>query len=246
MYASDYDGKLMDMNSYPAYIRDEASDGWLTHAWVNLMRPYYRTFEICMCPATKGKKWSDLENYNDPLAAYDFNVLAGDVVMGEFIDQQHYKIGDEYLSGSYGKNPWVSEPHNDLKGDDFYSYKNFFLNVRVKKVSQIPLFGDANFTGGFPHVYDEPADLKFHGPIDWPNEINRWNLDRHNLSVNFVFLDWSVRKAGLKQLWLLRWSQEMIDVGGKTMNGWGHAGLFDPDVVDDWPEWMQSAKNYDL
>jgi hypothetical protein len=31
--------------------------------------------------------------------------LAGDVVMGEFIDQQHYKIGDEYAYGSYGKNP---------------------------------------------------------------------------------------------------------------------------------------------
>jgi prepilin-type N-terminal cleavage/methylation domain-containing protein len=237
MYSGEYDGKLMDMNEY--------SGEWMTHAWVSLMKSYYKTFDMVMCPAAV-KKWSEQENYNDPLAAWDFTFLEGDVVMGEFADQQHYKIGDEYAYGSYGKNPWVSEASTDLIGDDFYNYEYYFQNVRVKNVSQIPLFGDSNFTGGFPHVYDEPADLKFHGPVDYPSEINRWNLDRHKLSVNLVFLDWSVRKVGLKQLWVLRWSRETLDVGGKTMNGWGRADLYDPTEPLDWPEWMQNSKNYDL
>ena len=69
---------------------------------------------------------------------------------------------------------------------------------------------------------------------------------RHKLSVNLVFLDWSVRKIGLKQLWVLRWSRETLDVGGKAMNGWGRAGLYDPTEPLDWPEWMQNSQNYDL
>jgi prepilin-type N-terminal cleavage/methylation domain-containing protein len=247
MYAGDYNGKLMDMNSYPAYITPVNTDGWMAHAWVPLMKPYYQTFDIIMCPAAV-KKWSEQEFYDDPLAAWDFTFLAGDVVMGEFWDQQHYKIGDQYAYGSYGKNPWVSEASTDLIGDDFYTYKNYFLNVRVKNVSQIPLFGDANFTGGFPHVHDEPSNLKFHGPVDWPNEINRWNLDRHKLSVNFVNLDWSVRKVGLKQLWQLRWSRELVtDENGVNVSGWNNQSVV-PDWNDplQWPEWMQKAKNYDL
>jgi len=249
MYASEYDGKLMDMNIYPAYISSSNSDGWLSHAWVPLMFKYANSFEIYLCPATADKRWSNLENYQDPLAAYDFTFLAGDVVMGEFIDQQHYRIGDQYLYGSYGKNPWVSQASSDLKDDDFYSYYNYFLNIRVKETSRIPLFGDANFTGGFPHVHDEPAPFRLHGPVDGgnPGEINRWNLDRHNLSVNFVNLDWSVRKIGLKQLWALKWSKETVNDGGRTVNGWGNLNVV-PDWNDPmvWPEWMRNAKNYDL
>jgi prepilin-type N-terminal cleavage/methylation domain-containing protein len=248
MYAGEYDGKLMDMNSYPAYISASNPDGFMAHAWVPLMKPYYRTFEIVMCPSAVNR-WSDLENYDDPLAAYDFTFLAGDVVLGEFYDQQQYKIGDEYLYGSYGKNPWVSYASTELIGDDFYNYEHYFQTVRVKNVSQVPLFGDCNFTGGFPHVHDEPSEFRLHGPIDGdpPGEINRWNLDRHKLSINLVFLDWSVRKVGLKQLWQLRWSKETIEVGGGSVNGWGRPGeVPDPEDPEDWPEWMRNAKNYDL
>jgi|GEM_PF-4704322 len=35
-------------------------------------------------------------------------------------------------------------------------------------------------------------------------------------------------------------------VAGKTMNGWGRTGAFDPDKLEHWPEWMQNAQNYDL
>jgi prepilin-type N-terminal cleavage/methylation domain-containing protein len=246
MYAGEYDGKLMGMNTYAAYIRDEEPDGWLTHAWVNLMRPYYQSFDMVMCPSAVNK-WSDLENYSSPLAAWDFRFLEGSVVMGEFGDQQHYKIGDEYAYGSYGKNSWVTQASTDLIGNDFYNYEYFYHNVRVKNVSRIPLFGDANFTGGFPHVHDEPSEFREHPPVcGCGGEVNRWNLDRHKLSVNFVFLDWSVRKVGLKQLLSLRWSKETLNIGGKTMNGWGRTGAYEPDVREHWPDWMQNAQNYDL
>ena len=220
MYSGDFDDKLMDMNEY--------NGNWMSHAWVTLMYPYYRTFDICMCPSAI-YEWSKMVNYSHPLAAWDFRILEDDLIIEEF--DTYYLVGNEYAYGSYGKNPWVSEPSTDSIGDDFYSYKNYFQTVLIKNASRTPLFGDCNYTGGFPHVHDEPVETWLHGPVDLtpPGEINRWNLDRHNLSVNLLFLDYSVRKVGLKQLWQLRWSKE---------DGWGNL-----DPVE-WPEWMRNAKNY--
>jgi prepilin-type processing-associated H-X9-DG protein len=105
--------------------------------------------------------------------------------------------------------------------------------------------GDSNYTGAFPEIFDQPAQFREHGPVDGEN-INRWNLDRHNLSVNFVFLDWSVRKVGLKQLWQLKYSKQTVESGGQQVT-WGHPDVVpQPDVLEDWPEWMQPSKNYEL
>jgi hypothetical protein len=94
-------------------------------------------------------------------------------------------------------------------------------------------------------IWDEPAPTRIHHPWgdDDGGEINRWNLDRHRLSVNLVFLDWSVRKVGLRQLWSLHWSRQKNESGA----GWGNLEVVpnwnDP---EQWPEWMRKSKNYDL
>jgi prepilin-type N-terminal cleavage/methylation domain-containing protein/prepilin-type processing-associated H-X9-DG protein len=227
MYAGDWDKKLMDMNAY--------NGRWMSHAWATLMHPYYKTFDICICPAATFR-WSKMVNYSHPLASWDFTLL-GDTLIEEEFDT-YYLVGNEYAYGSYGKNPWVSEPSPELIGEDFYDYKYYFQTVLINKAHQIPLFGDCNYTGGFPHVHDEPVETWLHGPVDLfpPGEINRWNLDRHNLSVNLLFLDSSVRKVGLKQLWQLRWSKE---------NNWGNLDIIpDPEDPMQWPKWMRNAKNY--
>jgi hypothetical protein len=51
-----------------------------------------------------------------------------------------------------------------------------------------------------------------------------------------LFLDWSVRKVGLKELWTLRWSP-----GFNTAGPWTKAGGVRP---DDWPEWIRGFKDY--
>ncbi|MHC4256267.1 MAG: hypothetical protein ACYSUL_11765, partial [Planctomycetota bacterium] len=75
------------------------------------------------------------------------------------------------------------------------------------------------------------------------DETNRWNLDRHRLSVNLTFLDWSVRKVGLRQLWSLKWSKQMDDAG---LNAWRIPNVPDWNDPMQWPEWMRNSKNYDL
>ena len=61
-------------------------------------------------------------------------------------------------------------------------------------------------------------------------------MDRHNGYINGVFLDWSVRKIGLKELWTLKWYKDF-----DTANPWTKAGGVQP---EDWPEWMRGFKDY--
>ena len=61
-------------------------------------------------------------------------------------------------------------------------------------------------------------------------------INRHNGHINGLFLDWSVRKIGLKELWTLQWDDQSITTGP-----WTKAGGVKP---EDWPEWMRGFKDY--
>ena len=151
--------------------------------------------------------------------------------------------------GSYGKNEWCTDGEWwDPAGAASLTY--YFRNIRVKSVSRIPLHGDANWAAGFPLWSDEPADVERHNPVcGCGGEINRWNLNRHNYSVNFVFLDWSVRKVGLRQLWAVKWNTESEGPTNAPVSPWGNINYVPnwEDLEDPaWPEWMKKSKNYDL
>ena len=61
-------------------------------------------------------------------------------------------------------------------------------------------------------------------------------INRHNGFINGLFLDWSVRKIGLKELWTLKW-----DDRSDTAGPWTKAGGVQP---DDWPHWIRGFKDY--
>jgi prepilin-type processing-associated H-X9-DG protein len=61
-------------------------------------------------------------------------------------------------------------------------------------------------------------------------------INRHEGGVNCLFLDWSVRKVGLKELWTLKWNAEF-----NTAGPWTRAGGVQP---EDWPPWMRKFKDY--
>jgi prepilin-type processing-associated H-X9-DG protein len=60
--------------------------------------------------------------------------------------------------------------------------------------------------------------------------------NRHDGYVNSLFLDWSVRKIGLKQLWTLKWHRDF-----DTCGQWTTAGGVQP---EDWPKWMRGFRDY--
>lgn len=59
--------------------------------------------------------------------------------------------------------------------------------------------------------------------------MNRFCINRHNGTVNALFLDWSIRRIGLKQLWTLKWNRTY------NVNA-------DPPVR---PPWTKEFKDYD-
>ena len=61
-------------------------------------------------------------------------------------------------------------------------------------------------------------------------------INRHEATVNCLFMDWSVRKIGLKELWTLKWHNQW-----DTAGPWTKAGGVRP---EDWPEWMRRFKDY--
>ena len=61
-------------------------------------------------------------------------------------------------------------------------------------------------------------------------------MNRHDGGINMCFLDSSVRKVGLKELWTLKWHRQY-----DTANRWTKAGGVRP---EDWPEWMRKFKDY--
>jgi len=69
-------------------------------------------------------------------------------------------------------------------------------------------------------------------PSNWPYLC----INRHDGAVNHLFLDWSVRKVGLKELWALKWNPDF-----DTHGPWTRAGGVRP---EDWPPWMRRFKDY--
>jgi prepilin-type N-terminal cleavage/methylation domain-containing protein/prepilin-type processing-associated H-X9-DG protein len=239
MYADDNNGTLMDFTMINGIEYD--------HAWVYLMKSYIGDWEICRCPATI-YTWGDGGNYQDPLMGWDFQII-GDVVDDGY--EAMFTINNQWAYGSYGKNAFVTNgdafPATRFASEHSWMYEYCYKNIRVQGVSRISLFGDSQWMGGWPSVYTEPAPTREHGP-DGGDILNQWNLDRHNMSVNMLFLDWSVRKVGLRQLWSLKWSKQTVaDENGINVPAWGNLSVV-PDWNDplQWPEWMRNSKNYGL
>ncbi len=61
-------------------------------------------------------------------------------------------------------------------------------------------------------------------------------ISRHSGTMNALFLDWSVRPIGLKELWTLKWHGSF-----NTAGPWTRAGGVKP---EDWPPWMRKFKDY--
>jgi hypothetical protein len=66
--------------------------------------------------------------------------------------------------------------------------------------------------------------------------MGRYCLDRHDAFAGCLLLDYSARKVGLKELWTFKWHRNYNQAGPYTLGGGVQAS--------DWPEWMQTFKDY--
>jgi len=128
--------------------------------------------------------------------------------------------------GSYGFNEELFDirPTSGLRplrgGMDIYS---------VRGKANVPMLLDCPKWSGRHRVFPWLPPFEGFG-------MQSFCINRHNGHVNGLFLDWSVRRIGLKELWTLKWDQEF-----DTANIWTKAGGVQP---EDWPQWMRGFKDY--
>jgi len=126
--------------------------------------------------------------------------------------------------GSYGINGFVET--NTRQGE-----QKHWKNKNVKGAAYVPLFLGANRLDGWPEAVDAPPSFDGEFQLGEGNNMQRFCMNRHKGFVNCLFLDFSARKAGLKELWRLNWHREWT----KDINSRG---------MPIWPDWMNQFKDY--
>lgn len=138
--------------------------------------------------------------------------------------------------GSYGLNYNVFATFPPLEGMAGMASMGRFLKQytdvsAVRGRSNIPLLLDAVAPSCGMILEQAPP------PAAEPNDTDRGLcINRHNGTLNSLFLDWSVRSVGLKELWTLKWH-----LAFNTSGPWTKAGAVKPDA---WPKWMRGFPDY--
>ena len=137
--------------------------------------------------------------------------------------------------GTYGLNGWLFQrasgpapPWEEVPP----SYTDMFS---MRRTAGVPLLLDCVSDFGSP-TDDTPPPYQ---EAEWrgaSSTMTPFCINRHNGNINGLFLDWSVRKVGLKELWTLKWHRDF-----NTANKWTKAGGVTP---TQWPPWMRGFKDY--
>jgi hypothetical protein len=136
--------------------------------------------------------------------------------------------------GSYGYNDWLFKgfSQNPARLDGKLIEMDVFS---FRGRTDVPVLLDASMPWGSPQlpwqVLRPPTTAEGATGAGLPCCINR-----HSACVNALFLDWSVRKVGLKELWTLYWCADFNRSGP-----WTKAGSVKPEK---WPKWMRNFKDY--
>lgn len=136
--------------------------------------------------------------------------------------------------GSYGINTYI---YNRPKGGVVNKPGTegiFWRRTDVKGAAIVPLLLDAVWLASPPWPSDDPPEYEGErwSPGGGADGMGIFCINRHNGFVNGLFLDLTVRKVGLKQLWILKWNRD-FDI---------HAPL------PDWPNvgngWLAKFRDY--
>jgi prepilin-type N-terminal cleavage/methylation domain-containing protein/prepilin-type processing-associated H-X9-DG protein len=203
------------------------NEGWGSNSertlWPNALRPYYKdSWDMLLCP-TAVRVMRDLNDWGTFKAAWrDMDLPGG---------------GEHRYTFSYSINSWTNYMH-DNRGARLEEW--FWKSaVDVKSANNVPVFADATWHDAWPLHTDTPSptmDAFGIGNQGTTGEMNHFCIDRHNGFVNFLFMDWSTRGVGLKELWTLKWHRTFDKMGP-----WTRAGGVQS---EDWPVWLRRYKDY--
>ena len=219
-YTTDNEGKF--------WRNDDSHPYW----WFNVLESW-RYEDLCFCPMAV-KINPDPERHLYP---------SGVIIGSKFTawDEGPWALRDfgKAVHGSYGGNSWVQD--GPEYAPDAADPSIFWRTCLVEHPANVPVFMDCGDSVISPnHRYPETLPTEFDPPkyddVITPFSISVICINRHNGGINSLFMDWSVRKVSLKELWTLKWHRKF-----DTANPWTKAGGVKP---TDWPQWMRKFKDY--
>ncbi len=139
--------------------------------------------------------------------------------------------------GSYSLNEWIYDSDDTGGGRRLEEY---WRSTNHKGLNNVPVMADGAWRAdGQPYETDAPPSYDGEprsGVGTTGNEMRIFSINRHDGFVNVLFMDWTTRKVGLKELWTLKWNTD-YNIAGP----WTTAGFAQP---ADWPQWMRHFKDY--
>ena len=152
-----------------------------------------------------------------------------------------WSANGSFVICSYGGNASVGY---DVTRPERPPHPRLWEAVDVKAPDRVPFFFDCASpffvavagTPGLRHDMGPPPQREGYQGSILGDRAYQVCMNRHEGAINTVFLDGSVRKVGLKELWTLKWHRQY-----NTANRWTKArGV----QAEDWPEWMRGFKDY--
>ncbi len=211
---------------FSAYLTDNDDtfmDGWFGNPndrdgqWMYALRGYTGfSHKIWCCPEASNKALCPIDPWGNVQ-----NEFTSKSPWGHIVHLQHAGYATEEEDyGSYGINSYVYNVPVTSMGVAKESFWAKSTNANVS-LSSIPVFMDNMWCESWPLPNEGPPQIE-----------GRWGgygmhsvcIDRHNgVYINILFMDWSVRKTDLKQLWRLKWHRD-----------------WPKNVVEPhWPQWME-------
>lgn len=224
MYTGQNDGFFIS-----GLLNDSATDAGSGRWWMKSLEPFYDEPKLRLCPeATRHDGPASAPIGRDSFDAWVVPLWPDEI---HFDEDDADVILDDFpcLLGSYGPNGWICNPPattsggqkvNNLWGRTPINWH--WRNAYVKRTNEIPVFLDCMWVDAWPKETDEPAVIEeWRFDMVGEHEMRRFCVNRHQRFVNVLFMDWSVRKVGLKELWTLRWHKEYDTCAPATLCGFG-------------------------
>ncbi|MHC4423297.1 MAG: type II secretion system protein [Planctomycetota bacterium] len=230
MYANDWDMKFMK--------------GWWTggpgpinpprHYWMEALRYCYGDdgdIRVCPMAARTGTSVGQgaFGGVQPDATFYGWGTFSGEI--GEVSGDWNWAMAGDY--GSYAMNAYINDPPLGAGTYQGHEPKWNWRSANVRGTANIPLMTAGQWIDAWPHHINDPPRMQGQR---WDNVdmITRVCLNRHEGFVNMVFMDYTVRKIGLKQMWKLKWNR-MFDLDeGPT-----------PENFDTLAPWMKKFKDYE-
>jgi prepilin-type N-terminal cleavage/methylation domain-containing protein len=207
--------------------------------WPYLLKPYYKDPLMRFCPTAVNPKI-----VTGPFGCWnyqrgDFHPTRKNLPMpGESeYDWEAGKVVEGFFTGSYGMNRWIE----DLQGGGMEFNPGYWRRTDVRGGDKVPVFLDCQYLYFWPSGTAIPP--AYNGDYTAP-EMHWITMDRHLGYNNVVFLDFSARKVGLKELYTLKYSRTSDTCGPWTLCGFNGNKTQCATAWDGAALWMRKMPEY--